>query len=85
MAPTPLNKNLQAHFSALPHQLSYSTMPSPNTNESIMRINQHNPVTSYNTSSPNARSNPSGMKTVYVGKDQQPVTIMQMEHVTMPA
>jgi len=25
------------------------------------------------------------MKTVYFGKDQQPVTIMQMEHVTMPA
>jgi len=25
------------------------------------------------------------MKTVYFGKDQQPVTIMQMEHVTLPA
>jgi len=30
-------------------------------------FNQHNPITSFNTS-PNARSNPSGMKTAHVGK-----------------
>jgi len=59
-------------------------MSSPNTNAPIMRINQHSPSTSFNTST-NTTSNLSGIKMVYVGKDQQPVTIMQLEHVTMPA
>ena len=85
MAPTPFETELTTTLLALPHKLYHFTMSNPNTNASIMRINQHSPSTSFNTSTNASASNLSGMKTVYVGKDQQPVTIMQMEHVTMPA
>ena len=53
-------------------------MSSPNMNASSILRNQSSRTTSFST-------NLSGMKTVFVGKDQHPVTIMQMAHVNDPA
>jgi len=47
-------------------------------NASFILRNQSSRTTSSST-------NLSGMKTVFVGKDQHPVTIMQMAHVNDPA
>ena len=71
-------KNLRPQIQLYRTKLTYFTMSSPNMNASSILRNQSSRTTSFST-------NLSGMKTVFVGKDQHPVTIMQMAHVNDPA
>ena len=71
-------KNLRPQIQLYRTKLTYITISSTKMNTSSILRNQSSRTTSFST-------NLSGMKTVFVGKDQHPVTIMQMAHVNDPA
>jgi len=79
MAPTPHETDLTTKLfsSTAPNLLT--TMSSPNLHAASILRNQSTRTSTQSLSSDS--SNLSEMKTVYVGKDQHPVTIMQMPHV----
>ena len=79
MAQTPRENNLTTTLfsSTAPNLLT--TMSSPNLHAASILRNQQSTRTTHSLNSDT--SSLSGMKTVNVGKDQHPVTIMQMPHV----
>ena len=74
------NKNSQPHFQLYRTNFTILTMSSPTMNAASILRNQSSTTTNFSTTSLKL----SGMKTVMVGKDQHPVTIMQMAHVNEP-
>ena len=78
MAPTPHKQDLTTNLFSSNAPNLLTTMSSPNLNAASILRNQSTRTTNSFSS---ASTNLSGMKTVYVGKDQHPVTIMQMAHV----
>jgi hypothetical protein len=79
MAPTPHKQDPTTNLfsSTAPNLLTTMTSPNLHTAASILRNQSTRTTNSFSSDSTNL----SGMKTVYVGKDQHPVTIMQMAHV----
>ena len=80
MAPTPHENNLTTTlFSSTAPNLLTTMSSSPNLHAASILRNQQSTRTTHSLNSDT--SSLSGIKTVYVGKDQHPVTIMQMPHV----